>query len=188
MSPLPQPICLLSPDNQSHDMARGNKSPGHVSLRSLSCNRICSWASLPPPPITTNAPLFLSTHLYTSYNYLPSLSALLCCPLLIFHGTSHICIVSLGTLIHFNIYTPSVERKKNHNNYINPRDCLWIDSYVYSQQPITGLRREFPRRRLRPRFDAEGTLRAVPPPLPLAALGKDGWQNIAPCASAKCSV
>lgn len=79
-----QPICLLSPDNQSHDMARGNKSPGHVSLRSLSCNRICSWASLPPPPITINPPLFLSIHLYTSYNHVPFLSAFLCCPLLIF--------------------------------------------------------------------------------------------------------
>lgn len=53
MSPLTQPICLLSPDNQS----RGNRSPGHVSLRSLSCNRICSQAP-PPPPF--NPPTFFS--------------------------------------------------------------------------------------------------------------------------------
>lgn len=61
MSALTQPTCVLSPDNQSHQAARGNRSPGHVSRRSLSCNRICSQA--PPPPTSflsyTCTPLIL---------------------------------------------------------------------------------------------------------------------------------
>lgn len=65
MCPLTQPICLLSPDNQPHHAARGNRSPGHVSLSSLSCNRICSQAPTTPPP---HHPL-LFIHLYTSYSH-----------------------------------------------------------------------------------------------------------------------
>lgn len=69
MSALTQPTCLLSPDNQSHQAARGNRSPGHVSHRSLSCNRICSQAPTHPHH------LLPFIHLYTSYSYLPSESA-----------------------------------------------------------------------------------------------------------------
>lgn len=81
--PVTQPIRLLPPDNQSPNAARGNRSPGHVSLRSLSCNRICSGA--PPPPSVTVTPL-PSRHLCTSYYYLSFLSLF---PL-------HICIMSNG--------------------------------------------------------------------------------------------
>lgn len=60
MSALTQPTCVLSPDNQSHQAARGNRSPGHVSRRSLSCNRICSQAPTPPPPPSFHTPVHLS--------------------------------------------------------------------------------------------------------------------------------
>lgn len=77
LSPLTQPICLLSPDNQSQHAARGNRSPGHVSLRSLSCNRICSQAP---------HHLLLFIHLYTSYSYLPFLQ----------NQLTHVCILHIS--------------------------------------------------------------------------------------------